>query len=107
ITIPYSEMGIAYGYLVIAVFTLILIFLFRNRKRQMNLVRLNILLNIVLLGFFVYWFLNLPGEHNFLELFSKKGIGVVFPIVSIVFLRLACRAIKRDDDLVKSADRFR
>jgi hypothetical protein len=32
---------------------------------------------------------------------------VVIPIISIVFLALANKAIKRDEDLVKSVDRLR
>ncbi|OSS38566.1 hypothetical protein C723_2549 [Christiangramia flava JLT2011] len=38
---------------------------------------------------------------------SEKGIGMFLPIVSIVFLVLANKAIKRDEDLVKSVDRLR
>jgi len=55
----------------------------------------------------MYWFLNLPGEVGFTENFtSEKGI-MIFPLLSIVFLRMAYRAIKKDDDLVKSVDRLR
>lgn len=103
----YDESMIAYLYLIFAIFAIIIIFLFNNRKLQMKLVGLNIFLNLALLGFFVYWFLNLPGENGFAELFSKKGIGILFPIISIVFLRLAHKAIKKDEDLVKSVNRFR
>jgi len=38
---------------------------------------------------------------------SEKGIGMFIPVLSIVFLVLANKAIKKDEDLVKSADRFR
>lgn len=99
----YDPLYVDYGFTAIAVITLISIFLFKNRKRQMLMVRFVIFLNIILLGFFVYWFLNMPGEMNF----SEKGIGMGVPIVSIVFLLLAHKAIKKDDDLVKSVDRLR
>ncbi|MEM8763780.1 MAG: DUF4293 family protein, partial [Bacteroidota bacterium] len=36
-----------------------------------------------------------------------KGIGMLIPVFSIVFLALANRAIKKDEDLVKSVDRLR
>jgi len=65
--------------------------------------RLNILLNVILLGVFVYWSLNLPGE-SFL---SEKGIGKFIPVISIVLLVLANKAIKADEQLVKSVDRLR
>jgi hypothetical protein len=38
---------------------------------------------------------------------SEKGIGMFIPIASIVFLVLANKAIKKDEDLVKSVDRLR
>ncbi len=83
--------------------TFISIFNFKKRQLQFVLNRLNIILNFVLLGVFVYRSLTLSGE----TLVSEKGIGVLFPIISIVFLVLANKAIKRDEDLVKSVDRLR
>lgn len=79
------------------------IFSFKNRKRQMGLNRFNILLHVILLGVFAYQLLMLSGEITI----SKKGIGVFIPVVSIVFLVLANKAIKRDENLVKSVDRLR
>ncbi len=86
-----------------AVLALISIFLYKNRKLQFVLGRLNILINFFIIGFFVYWSLNLSGETQV----SEKGIGMFVPLVSIVFLVLANKAIKKDEDLVKSVDRFR
>jgi hypothetical protein len=76
---------------------------FKNRKNQFVLNRFNMLLNLFLLGFFVYRALNLSGETSV----SEKGIGMLIPIVSIVFLVMANKAIKKDEDLVKSVDRLR
>ncbi len=86
-----------------SVLALITIFLFKNRKNQFVFNRLNIILNLFLLGFFVYRSLNLSGETSV----SEKGIGMLIPVFSIVFLVLANRAIKKDEDLVKSVDRLR
>ena len=79
------------------------IFLFKNRKLQFVLGRINILLNFILLGVFVYWSLTISGE----TMISEKGIGMLIPIISIVLLVLANKAIKKDEDLVKSVDRLR
>ena len=76
---------------------------FKKRQLQFVLNRLNIISNFILLGDFVYRSLTLSGE----TLVSEKGIGVLLPIISIVFLVLANKAIKRDEDLVKSVDRLR
>ncbi|SDB67216.1 protein of unknown function [Flavobacteriaceae bacterium MAR_2010_188] len=86
-----------------ALLSLISIFSYKSRKSQFMLGRLNIILNFILLGLFVYRSLNLSGEM----LVSEKGIGILIPIVSIVFLVLANKAIKKDEDLVKSVDRLR
>ncbi len=91
------------GFMASAVLSLIAIFNFKNRKSQFLMGRLNIILNFILLGFFVYQSLNLSGETNV----SEKGIGMFIPIISIVLLALANKAIKKDEDLVKSVDRLR
>jgi hypothetical protein len=64
---------------------------------------MSIIFNFILLGFFVYWSLNLSGE----AIVSEKGIGMFLPAISIVLLVLANKAIKKDEDLVKSVDRLR
>ena len=86
-----------------ALLSLIAIFMFKNRKSQFVMGRLNIILNFILLGLFVYRSLNLSGETTV----SEKGIGILLPIFSIVFLVLANKAIKKDEELVKSVDRLR
>lgn len=86
-----------------AALSFISILLFKNRKLQFVLGRINILLNFFLLGVFVYWSLTVPGEMEI----SEKGIGMFIPVLSIVFLVLANKAIKKDEDLVKSVDRLR
>ena len=86
-----------------AILALITIFLFKNRKLQFVLNRFNIIFNLILLGVFVYRMLTLSGETAV----SEKGIGIIIPIISIVLLVLANRAIKKDEDLVKSVDRLR
>ncbi|KAB1069424.1 DUF4293 domain-containing protein [Tamlana haliotis] len=91
------------AFLTSALFSIVSILRYKNRKSQFMLGRLNIILNFFLLGFFVYLSLNLSGETAV----SEKGIGMLLPIVSIVFLALANKAIKKDEDLVKSVDRLR
>ena len=79
------------------------VFWYRNRQNHFVVNRLNLITQLFLLGFFVYRSLNISGEAAA----SEKGIGMLIPIFSIVFLVLANRAIKKDEDLVKSADRLR
>jgi hypothetical protein len=84
--------------------TLVSILYFKKRQHQFVLNRLSTILNLILLGLFVYRSLNLSGETLVV---SEKGIGMFLPIVAIVFLALANKAIKKDEDLVKSVDRLR
>jgi hypothetical protein len=84
--------------------TVLTIVTYKKRQNQFVMGRLNIILNLILLGLFVYRSLNISGET---VLVSEKGIGMFLPIVAIVLLVLANKAIKKDEDLVKSVDRLR
>ncbi|MEJ2162913.1 MAG: DUF4293 domain-containing protein [Robiginitalea sp.] len=98
-----QEIWVAGGFYASALLAIIAILRYTDRKQQFVLNRFNILLNLFLLGFFVFLSLNISGETAV----SEKGIGMLIPIFSIVFLVLANKAIKRDEDLVKSVDRLR
>jgi len=86
------------------------IFLYKNRPLQMKLCRLNLILSIA----FVVFLLYLPGtlvekltsmQTDFVN--YKFKIGVYVQLAVLVFLFLANKFIKRDEMLVKSADRLR
>ncbi|MEX6626245.1 DUF4293 domain-containing protein [Tenacibaculum pacificus] len=86
-----------------ALLSIVTLFLFKNRQLQFVLGRLNILINLFLLGILIYLSQTLSGE----ALVSEKGIGMFFPVIVILLLVLANKAIKKDEDLVKSVDRLR
>jgi len=90
-------------FLVSAILAFVAIFIFKNRKLQFVVGRLTILINLILLGLLIYVSLTLPGEASV----SEKGIGMFIPILAILLLVLANKAIKKDEDLVKSVDRLR
>ena len=83
--------------------SLVSLLTFKKRQQQFVMDRLNIVLNLILLGLFVYRTLTVSGETTV----SEKGIGMFLPIVAIFLLVLANKAIKKDEDLVKSVDRLR
>lgn len=85
--------------------SVISILAYKKRQNQFVLNRLNLISNVILLGLFVYRSLMISGETA--EVVSEKGIGMFLPIASILFLVLANKAIKKDEDLVKSVDRLR
>lgn len=93
-----------YGiFLVSALLSVIAIFFYKNRQLQTVINRLNLLLNLFILGVYVYRALMMSGETAV----SEKGIGMFIPILSIVLIVLANKAIRKDEQLVKSADRLR
>ncbi|MDQ8143917.1 DUF4293 family protein [Chryseobacterium sp. CFS15] len=79
------------------------LFSFKNRKRQILLNNISIIINALLIGVLVYWMQNLSGGIDFPE----KGIEPVFPSIAVICLFLANIFIKRDERLVKSVDRLR
>ncbi len=100
---PFTETQyILIAFIISAILSLTSIFMYKKRKSQFIINRLNIILNFILLAVFVYGSLTTPGEVQS----SEKGVGIL-PIISIVLLVLANKAIKKDEDLVKSVDRLR
>ena len=88
---------------ILILFEVLSIFSFRNRKRQILLNNVSIIINALLIGLLAYWLLNLSGGISIPE----KGIEPVFPFLSIVCLLLANMYIRKDERLVKSVDRLR
>ena len=79
------------------------IFSFKNRKRQILLNTISIIINVLLVGVLIYWLLKLSGGMQIPE----KGIEPMFPFIAIVCLFIANIYIKKDERLVKSVDRLR
>ena len=88
---------------ILILFGVLSIFSFKNRKRQILLNNISIIINALLIGLLAYWLLNLSGGISIPE----KGIEPVFPFLSIVCLLLANMYIRKDERLVKSVDRLR
>ena len=83
--------------------SLITIFSYKNRPRQILFNKVNIFINALLIGLLVYWMLNLSGGISIPE----KGIEFIFPLVALVMFIFANIHIRKDEKLVKSVDRLR
>lgn len=88
---------------VLVIIGLLSVFSFRNRKRQILLNNISIIINALLIGVLAYWLLNLSGGIQFPE----KGIEPVFPSIAVIALLIANVYIRKDERLVKSVDRLR
>lgn len=84
------------------------IFLYSNRARQMRLVRGTYLITLAVIAFTfitdnsIRSFLSGSGSFE-----HRYGLSYFIPLVVLVLAFLAQRAIKADEDLVKSMDRLR
>ncbi len=94
---------ILFSYITSSLLSIISVFSFKNRKSQFVLGRVNMLINLYLLGVLIYVSQTISGETAV----SEKGIGMAFPIIAILLLVIANKAIKKDENLVKYADRLR
>lgn len=92
--------------LFIGFLALITAWMYKSRKKQMGLCKIMLLLSLAWVGFFlsgVNTLRALSGVGYQFKLYPFTAIVVLVPL----FIVLALRGIKKDDDLVRSADRLR
>lgn len=94
-------LNVALGLLATAV-----IFMYNNRVLQMKLTRFGIILASAFIAVDFY-FSDAMGKEYGDEFKTMYLIGSYLSVLQIIFLLLALRAIKKDQDLVQSADRIR
>lgn len=87
-----------------ALVALVCIFLYKNRKLQMKVALLGMLLGAVTLAISVIDFWNFIPKTAAGKSFTY---GIVFPLMIILLFYMAWRAINKDERLVKSMDRLR
>jgi uncharacterized membrane protein YidH (DUF202 family) len=90
-------------------FSLVLVFLFKNRKMQMNLVMVNILVTLMAGGYALSIALQAEKGNKIAVglVGSQLYIGILLPLVSALLLIMAYNGIKQDEKLVRSTDRLR
>lgn len=93
---------ITLNFLVI-ILSLFTIFQYKKRVIQYKLANICMLLNVFIIGFF---FLMDYTTEGFTGAISFQ-IGAFLPIIGAVFAFLAAHFIKKDEQLVRSADRIR
>ena len=82
------------------------IFLFKNRKLQVKVAQGNMILNTLLLVG-IFYFTDQATKTDGNSAMMHYQVGIVMPIIALIFLILANRSINKDEELVRSADRLR
>ncbi len=90
--------------IVIMILTILTILRYKRRLQQIQFGKLNILLHVglVVLSFFYLDTFQQYNSGNF-----SYGVAIVMPLISMILILLANRAIRKDENLVRSADRLR
>ncbi len=95
------------GTVIVGLLPIFTIFKFKSRKVQKQL----IFLNIVLIILFAIWLYSTASTalSTYNQYLGANNIGVGFFLlpIAIIFLSMALGAIRKDDLLIKSADRLR
>ena len=88
----------------VGVLAFLAIFLFKNRNLQIRLTNLCLLLTAVLTGLLFFVADTLSGG---MEMRVKYIFGSYLPMIELIVLFIAVRYIKRDENLIRSAERLR
>lgn len=85
----------------------IAIFLYKNRPLQIKICRINMFLISLFLIMVVFISQKFEDQLGASNQNISFGFGAVLPFISIVLLTLAVKAIKKDEELIRSVDRIR
>lgn len=83
----------------VAILSLVTIFLYNDRKKQMNFSIINMLLSLLTIGLY-FW-----QKQRFVD--GAISLSSILVFVVPVFIFLALRGIYKDEKLIKSVDRLR
>ena len=83
---------------------LIAIFLFKNRPLQRRIALLSLFLTVFGTGVAIFLFFQNQTENTATV---REGFGLGMPVLTSLFTLLAQRSIRKDERLVRSADRLR
>lgn len=93
--------------ILLAIFPIFIIFKYKNRKLQSMLIYLQIVLVVLLMIWMYLSASNALSPINQYLSAGNMGVGFFIPPISILLLALAIGGIRKDEKLIKSADRLR
>ena len=87
-----------YFFEILSLFFLTNIFLFKQTKIQLNILRF---INLLL----IFGIINLSYQRSFID--SFKDPGLLYFIMSFVLIFMATKSIKKDEEILNSSNRLR
>ena len=87
---------------IIALLSFIGIFLYKKRALQIRICTFISLLVIFLVGLISYFSLSSGNK-----IAATIGLSAILPIIIFIFVLMARRALKKDEELIRSVDRIR
>ncbi|MBR0073148.1 MAG: DUF4293 domain-containing protein [Bacteroidales bacterium] len=95
--------------IVLGIGTLVSIFLYKKRIRQMRFVSMLGLINLVYIG--IMFIASIPEAEEALTSMGKVSttysVGTFVPIITLILIVIAQRCIRNDEMKVRAADRIR
>ena len=88
-----------------AFITIFITFQYKRRKQQMRLGKFNMVIHAAMLILAFFFIDSIKAQVNHADF--SYGAAIFFPIISLLLILMANRAIRKDEELVRSADRFR
>ncbi len=102
----------------IGIIALVSLFMYKNRMRQIRVVACGFLANVIYIFLIFFWAINgTGGNSGYWHTLQVSGfqpqdvsmlsVGTITPLVTVLLLFLAQRAIRKDEIKVRAADRLR
>jgi hypothetical protein len=88
--------------------SLVVIFMFKKRQLQIKLSQLNLFIQVIFVAAIFFMVDSAAAGLNLdTEIHLEYGTGILLAILPLIFIYLAIRAIKKDEALIRAADRIR
>jgi len=94
------------GVVVLIIFlSLLSVFNFKSRKRQMMLIKVDMALTLILLAGYFFGYIGILEDHVGAP--PEYKFASFMPVLVFLFLFLANRGVQKDEKLIRSMDRLR
>lgn len=104
-TVPRGN--IRYAFIICGIIALVSIFLYRKLPTQMRLVAFNFIFIILAIFYFSYDLYKLKTIEHIVSVHISWQWAIILPLAMLVLNYLALRGIRKDIQLLASADRLR